>query len=61
MGPAIGSQMTLIGAVLGGLSRLCSDSVGRRRAFVQWYTVRQSCCGPDKQYGRGQDAGREGV
>lgn len=51
MGPAIGSQMTLIGAVLGGLSSFGSMEVGRQRAFVAWYGVRQSCFEPDKQYG----------
>jgi len=51
MGPEIGSQMTLIGAVLGGLSSWCSDRVGRRRASVQWYAVRQSCFEPDKRCG----------
>lgn len=51
MGPAIDGQMTLIGAVLGGLSSFGSVEVGRHRAFVGWYAVRQSCVEPDKQYG----------
>ena len=51
MGPAIDSQMTLIDAVLGGLSSFGSVEVGRRQAFVEWYGVRQSCFEPDKQYG----------
>lgn len=52
MGPAIDSQMTLIGAVLSGLSSFGSNEVGRHQAFCRvWYEVRQSCFEPDKQYG----------
>jgi hypothetical protein len=32
MGPVIGSQMTLIGAVQGGLSKVCSSDPGRCRS-----------------------------
>jgi hypothetical protein len=35
MGPAIDGQMTLIGAVLGGLSSFGSIEVGRRQAFCR--------------------------
>lgn len=43
MGPAIGSQMTLIDAVQGGLSTLCGKDVGgQAQRFWQWYAMRQS-------------------